>query len=50
VAAFYEKETSGLDNKVSLKDLFLLSREMSDEVLDYRHSEHQAALAAIALS
>lgn len=50
VTEFYEKETTNLIDKVTLDEIFHLSREVSDEVQEYRHSEYQAALAAIALS
>ena len=50
VQTFYEQQTTGLEEKVPLEDLINLSRRVSDEVPEYRHSDYQAAIAAIAIS
>ena len=50
VAKYYETEVSTLENPVPLDEMRRLSKQVSDEVEDYRHSELQAAIAGIIVS
>lgn len=47
---FYKKEISALGNSVSLDEVIDLSKSISEEVKEYRHSDWQSAIAAIVLS
>jgi len=50
VATFYEHETTGLEHPVKLEDMYHISKTISDDDGDYRHSEVQAAIAGIIVS
>jgi superfamily II DNA or RNA helicase len=50
VSSFYDDETRGLNDVVPLDEMMNISKEMSIEVDDYRHSNFQAAIAGIAAS
>lgn len=47
MAEFYNYHTAMYENAVPLETMFRLSREVSDEMPDYRHSEYQSAIAGI---
>lgn len=38
------------ENPVALEKVFVLSKKISDEIEEYKHSEYQSAIAAIAMS
>lgn len=50
VAAFHREMTAGEEVVVSLESMLGLSQVMAREVEDYRHSEYQAAMAAVITS
>ena len=44
------KESTGLEDPISLDVIYHLSKEVRDEVIDYRHNELQAAIAGVVVS
>ena len=50
VADFYRKEIEALADPVSLESMIALSKEVSKELEEYRHSDFQASLAGLAVS
>jgi len=50
VIAFYEERTKGAENPVPLDTMNELSKNLSSEVPDYRHSKLQASIAGVVVS
>ena len=50
VASFYGENTSMLDHPLPLDSIIALSKSVSEEVEDYRHSDFQSCIAGIIIS
>jgi reverse gyrase len=50
IAAFFEERVKDCELVVSLDDMVAISKDIASEVVDYRHSYYQAAIAGVILS
>ena len=50
IAAFFEERVKDCELVVSLDDMVAISKDIASEVVDYRHSDYQAAIAGVLLS
>ena len=50
VASFYGENTSMLDHPLPLDSIIAMSKSVSEEVEDYRHSDFQSSIAGIIIS
>jgi len=50
IAAFFEERVKDCELVVSLDEMMAISKEIASEVVDYRNSDYQAAIAGVILS
>ena len=50
IAAFFEERVKDCELVVSLDEMMAISKDIASEVVDYRHSDYQAAIPGVILS
>jgi len=50
IAAFFEERVKDCELVINLDEIMAISKDIASEVVDYSHSDYQAAIAGVILS